>query len=223
LANLDVMAGTFVVTPGGEVEIRGNVSVFGNIALSGILGVSTIKPYTSDVTIDLAHTDASASGAFGRLIVRGINGEEVVTINSSGDARFQGDLSARQATFSGKLSADAGEFNDLTIQQFSNLATASVSGDLSVEGRFISGSRSVGVNVTVASGSSELVVSGLGRPTAEYVVNIAPSWNTTTWVHDKTPDSFIMSFGTPAPASAPQGGASAGKAATADWFLIEKK
>jgi hypothetical protein len=201
-ANLDVMAGTLIVTSGGEVQIHGNVSIFGNIALSGVLGVSTIRPYDSgDVSIDLSHTTASESGTFGRLIVRGLHGEEVVKIDDKGSARFQGDLSARQATFSGVLSSTSLETRDATV-----------SGDLSVGGRFISGGRSVGVNVTVATGSSELVISGLGRLSNEYVVNVQPSWNTTTWIHSKTPDQFIMSFGTQAPASA-----------SADWFLIEKK
>jgi len=57
------------------------------------------------IDLDNSSPDASES-AFGKLIVKGEGGEEVASIDAEGNARLAGDLEARQASFSGKMSSN---------------------------------------------------------------------------------------------------------------------
>ncbi|KKR01929.1 MAG: seg, partial [Microgenomates group bacterium GW2011_GWC1_39_12] len=110
LANIDMMAGTLVITTSGDVVVSGNLFV------AGILGASTIKPIDGNLTLSLEQT-ASASG-FGKLIIQGIDEKTVVfdeqgNITASGSATFAklniSGMDDTTATLSATSSATIGE------------------------------------------------------------------------------------------------------------------
>lgn len=73
----------------------------------------------------------STSSGFGKLIVKGKEGKEVVSIDAEGNARFAGDLEARRASFAGELHAKkivAEEIVGLK-GKFGELITATVSAE----------------------------------------------------------------------------------------------
>lgn len=126
LASLDIMNGTLVV------NTLGNVMVNGNLEISGILGVNTIAPTnTSDLTFDISKT-ASDSSQFGKILVKGSNGNIVATITASGSARFAEDIEARRAQFIGDLEASGtGKFTNViapTVQTEQLIFTPSAAG-----------------------------------------------------------------------------------------------
>ncbi|MBI2267822.1 MAG: hypothetical protein HYU80_00020 [Candidatus Blackburnbacteria bacterium] len=94
---VDIMAGTLIV------DAQGNVSVNGNLNIIGRLTASTIGAQEGgDLTLDLGRTNSSnlsnesnstnltsESSGFGELLVRGVNGETVASIDASGSATFR--------------------------------------------------------------------------------------------------------------------------------------
>ena len=92
-----------------------------------------IKPQNQDVIINLEptvspqSTDSVDKGQLARLIIKGLEGKTVTTIDSAGNASFSGQLIAdsiqinADATVAGTLTADkieAGNINDLTKTVF---------------------------------------------------------------------------------------------------------
>ena len=114
LADLDIMGGTIVIRPDGNVMINGNLTLTGDLTVGGVLGASTIKPTNGNLTLDIGN-QASGSSSFGTLLIRGSNKQIVASIDSSGNINTSGDLnaqnvyteslSARSATLSGTLAA----------------------------------------------------------------------------------------------------------------------
>ena len=98
LANVDILAGTLVVTT------EGNVIVSGNLTVSGILGVSTIRPTTDTITLSLEKT--ASPSAFGKLIVKG-TGEKTVTIDEQGNLTASGSATVTKLNITGMDDASA--------------------------------------------------------------------------------------------------------------------
>jgi len=93
LANIDLMNGAMII------DTAGNALFAGNVNIAGVLGVSTIKPLPmTDLIFDLANdaTTSATPSAFGKLIVKGKDGNAVATFNADGSASVSGALSANE-------------------------------------------------------------------------------------------------------------------------------
>ncbi len=97
-ANVDILAGTMVITTTGDVLVTGNLAVTGNVAIGGTLGVSTIRPNTEDLTINLEKT--SSASAFGKLIVKGA-ADKTVTIDQNGNITASGSATVARLNITG--------------------------------------------------------------------------------------------------------------------------
>jgi hypothetical protein len=64
---------------------------------------NTIKPQKEDITIDL--NEIEPGGELNKLIIKGLEGKTVASIDTAGNATFSGTLAARNATISGTLAA----------------------------------------------------------------------------------------------------------------------
>jgi excisionase family DNA binding protein len=170
LAAIDLLSGTLIVNPAGNVVINGDLAVSGNVAIGGVLGVESLTSLGRDLTISLngqSSTDATDSGIpVGSLIVKGASESAIATINASGSARFSGDISA-----SGSAS-----FTGLSV-----------------------GKQSTGINVPVYARQSSLTVTGINQQTTGYGVYVVAAWNTTSWISHKALNGFVINFGTAAP------------------------
>jgi len=91
-----------------------------------------IKPQNQDVVINLENTDPNA-GKLAKLIIKGLEGKTVTTIDSAGNASFSGQVIAdsltinNDATVAGNLTAESSIINHLT------------SNDASISGKLIAG------------------------------------------------------------------------------------
>ena len=103
LANVDILDGTLLMDIYNRIFVTGDLFVSGNTTVNGVLGVSTIKPTTNGLTIDLssplplleASGSASPSARFSSLLIRGADQTIVASIDASGSARFGGNVSAQ--------------------------------------------------------------------------------------------------------------------------------
>jgi hypothetical protein len=101
LDSVDIMNGTMVIDPLGNVAINGNLSITGDLAIGGTLGVSTIRPSMENIDVSLNKTASSSS--FGKLLVRGIDNKQVASIDASGNANLAGDITASGSATVAKL------------------------------------------------------------------------------------------------------------------------
>ena len=94
-----------LVTQSLEASVATIQTLSSNLLTSNLLKVKLISPIPdgTDVTIRIGN-ESNASNE-GKLAIQNSEGNEVALIDSEGNARLQGDLSARQATFSGELYA----------------------------------------------------------------------------------------------------------------------
>jgi hypothetical protein len=97
LANLDIMDGAIVINTAGDALFTKNVKI------QGILGIDTVRPLeTHDITFDLAQeplqesSESATPSAFGKLIVKGVDGQAVATFSPDGSASVSGTLTAKE-------------------------------------------------------------------------------------------------------------------------------
>ncbi|MBI2641513.1 hypothetical protein HYW87_02855 [Candidatus Roizmanbacteria bacterium] len=71
------------------------------------LEVTSIKPSTQNLEIDLSQIDKAPQdkGPLAELIIKGLEGKTVASVDSSGNATFSGELTAREASIAGVLTA----------------------------------------------------------------------------------------------------------------------
>ncbi len=100
LANVDILAGTLVITTTGDVVVTGNLIV------TGILGASIIKPIDNNLTLSLEHITASPSSSFGKLIVRGKE-EHTVEFDAQGNITASGSATIAKLNISSMDDATA--------------------------------------------------------------------------------------------------------------------
>ena len=111
-----------------------------------------IKPQGGDLVINLDKTsevspppsadsltsevNTGNKGALARLIIKGLEGKTVTTIDAEGNASFSGQIIAdslkidNDATISGNLVASDAQFDNVTMKQLNNEGDASISGKL---------------------------------------------------------------------------------------------
>jgi hypothetical protein len=158
-ANVDIMAGTLVITTSGDVVISGNLIV------TGILGASTIRPTVGDLTLSLEHTTASSSSesAFGKLIVKG---KEAHTVEFD----EQGNIIASGSATVARLN-------------ITNMMDT-----LSTESAIASSSATIGSTI-LAAGQTELTVftSAVTEKSLIYVTPQSSTNNQVLYVTTKTP------------------------------------
>jgi len=91
LGGIDILAGKIVIDEHGNATFEGDVTVKGNLA------AKTIRPLPeNDLVIDLAQIPLTATesggentdSGFGQLLVKGLNGQTVASIDASGSATF---------------------------------------------------------------------------------------------------------------------------------------
>ncbi|MCJ7829613.1 hypothetical protein MUP50_00800, partial [Patescibacteria group bacterium] len=97
------------------------------------ISLAEISPATEsgNIVINLqlpTESSESSESAFGKLIIKGEEGQEVVSIDSSGNATFAGTLTANEATITGTLYADEiitkhGKFGDLLVNEIAKTET----------------------------------------------------------------------------------------------------
>ena len=121
LGSVDIMGGTMVIDPFGNVLVNGNLAVTGDITVGGTLGVSDIRPSLDDVSISLNKTASSSS--FGKLLVMGTDNKPVASIDASGDASFAGDLTASGSATVSKLNISLAD--SIASSQSGEIATSS--------------------------------------------------------------------------------------------------
>jgi len=106
----------------GRIETQGLISPVAEIGeiKTQRISLAEISPATEsgNIVINLQTPTESSESAFGRLIIKGKEGQEVASIDSQGNATFAGTLSANEATITGTLYADEiitkhGKFGDL--------------------------------------------------------------------------------------------------------------
>lgn len=86
LGGVDILAGKIVI------DEKGNMTVEGDIRVKGSLFANIISPLPEqDLTIDLKQkaVDETQDSGFGKLIVKGVEGEVVASIEASGTATFK--------------------------------------------------------------------------------------------------------------------------------------
>jgi len=120
ITSTEVISDTITATQGTFDNLLVNVGL-----VAPTIETSEIKPLEGegDVAIELGNRqEALGTSGFGRLLIQNRLGETVAEIDEGGNARLQGDLSARQATFSGELASQS-----LRVEQ-----DASIAGELRV-------------------------------------------------------------------------------------------
>ncbi|MFH1827581.1 MAG: tail fiber domain-containing protein, partial [bacterium] len=94
------------------------------------LETTEIKPENKEVIINLSENNDIEKGQLSKVIIKGLNNSKVAELDSAGNARFQGDLSARHATFSGTLTSGKIDTKDGRFQGNLSANQASISGKL---------------------------------------------------------------------------------------------
>jgi hypothetical protein len=92
-ADVDILAGTLVVTTSGDVVVTGN------LLIKGILGVSTIAPASDNLTISLKREKEGTASAFGKLIIKGI-ADKSVEIDEQGNIVASGSATVTRLNIS---------------------------------------------------------------------------------------------------------------------------
>ncbi len=86
LGGIDILAGKIVI------DKHGNATFEGDLTVKGRLAANTISPLPeNDLVIDLAQIPVGpevTQSAFGKLLVKGLDGQTVAFIDASGSARF---------------------------------------------------------------------------------------------------------------------------------------
>jgi len=121
LGNVDIMGGTMVIDPMGNVMVNGNLAVSGDLTVNGTLGVSDIRPSMDNVEVSLNKTASSSS--FGKFLVNGPDNKPVASIDASGSARFAGDLTASGSATVAKLNISLND--SIASSQSGQTATSS--------------------------------------------------------------------------------------------------
>jgi len=91
----------------------------------------TSSSESGDIVINLeipTESSESSESAFGQLIIKGQEGQEVASIDAEGNATFAGTLTANEATIAGTLYADEiitkhGKFGDLLVNEIAKIET----------------------------------------------------------------------------------------------------
>ncbi len=110
-----------------------------------------VRPQNKDLTINLEppanpnSTDAVEKGALASLIIKGLEGKTVASIDAVGNATFSGTITASEATIAGTIAASQVTTNQLTSQQASfqeaqilNVKTQNLEGkEASLSGKLI--------------------------------------------------------------------------------------
>lgn len=83
LGGIDILAGKIVI------DQEGNLTVEGDVTVKGSLFANMIQPLDEqDLIINLSHSEEATGSGFGQLLVKGIDGEVVASIDASGSAQF---------------------------------------------------------------------------------------------------------------------------------------
>jgi len=114
LSVVDIMGGTLVIDPSGDVIVNGDLAVTGDMTIGGTLGVSTIRPTMDNIEVSLNKTASSSS--FGTFLINGKDNKPVVRIDASGSADFAGNLTASGSATVSKLNIS---LNDSTASSSS--------------------------------------------------------------------------------------------------------
>jgi hypothetical protein len=122
LGSLDLLAGTMIIDTSGNVRVTGNLAVSGNVTVGGVLGADTIQTNSGDITLSL-EKPSSGSATFGSLLVKGAGNEPVVSISSTGNANFAGNISASGSATVKKLNIN--QTLDIASSQSGQIATSS--------------------------------------------------------------------------------------------------
>ena len=174
LAGLDIMGGSMIV------DTSGNVLANGNFRVNGVVGADFIAPNKDAITIDLSRSFASDSAsistasAFGRLLVKGIDGTTVAAFGADGSASVSGTFTAKELKAQ-KLTVVRGEEST-----GSALLTASVGEAILPRGSTM---------VTIATSATE----------RQSIIFVTPTTQTdkTLSVIDKRDGSFTIAIPTP--------------------------
>ncbi len=169
LANVDILGGTLVITTDGNVVVTGNLAVSGNLQVGGILGASTIRPTTDNLTVSLEKT--SSASAFGKLIVKGVEDKQV-------EIDEQGNLVASGSATVAKLNISA--MDDLTA---STSATSSAT---------------IGEAVLVAGTKTKVIeTTAITEQSLIYVTPLSSTNNQVLYITDKVPNTgFVVNVDT---------------------------
>ena len=83
LGGIDILAGKIMI------DQEGNLTIEGDATIKGSLFANIIQPLDEqDLVIDLAHSEEATGSGFGDLLVKGLDGEIVASIDASGAAQF---------------------------------------------------------------------------------------------------------------------------------------
>ena len=185
LANVDILDGTLIMDIYNRIFVTGDLFVSGNTTVNGVLGVSTIKPTANGVTIDLS--------------------TPLPFLEASGSA-------SPSSSFASLLVRGA---NQTIVASIDASGSARFGGSVTIEGATqLNGplqlsQNSLGTSMAVAENQTTLIISGLSVESANYSIFVTASWNTSTWVMDKTVHGMTIGFSDPAPVGA-----------TVDWLLL---
>ncbi|HCM81879.1 TPA: hypothetical protein DIS60_00695, partial [Patescibacteria group bacterium] len=105
LFGIDFMDGSMVI------DEKGNVTIAQDLLVQGAVHTTTLSPLSDDLTINLSRTQITATdsagdvsyqeeatgsaSSFGKLLVKGIDGQTVASFDSAGGATVSGTLSAK--------------------------------------------------------------------------------------------------------------------------------
>jgi hypothetical protein len=124
LADVNIMDGAIIV------DTHGNVALSGNLAVAGTIATNTISPLGSgNVTVNLAHSQAGASGSgqlvssFGQLIIAGADNMPVVAFDAGGNATLSGGLMTSKLYIADASPVGATESGSLTGNGTIGIAT----------------------------------------------------------------------------------------------------
>jgi excisionase family DNA binding protein len=180
LAALDIMNGTLVINPSGNVILNGNLALNGNLQVTGNIVTSVLSPIDQNITLNLSKPSQTASisaspssqlaSEFGKLLIQGNGGYTVAGIDASGNATFSGQLSmAELFTYKLRLPTTTNE--------------STLSGTLQP---------SIGSAILPAGETSTTVLNGtISEQSIVFITPTSPI-SSTLYVIDKYPGEFIV-------------------------------
>jgi hypothetical protein len=168
LGSVDIMGGTMVIDPMGNVAINGNLAVSGDVTVGGTLGISIIRPSMDNVEVSLNKTASSSS--FGKFLVNGMDNKSVVSIDASGSASFAGDLSASGSATVSKLNITLA--NDSASTQSGQTATSSATIGTAI---LPAGTTEISIPTTQITDDSLIYVTPT-TPTGNQVLYVKEKW-----------------------------------------------
>ncbi len=184
LDTISFMGGTIVMTNDGKLTVDNTLIAKGGVE------TPVIRPLTSaDLTVDLnnsANREQGGASSFGQLLVKGTGGETVTAVDSGGNIRTVGDISARNATFTGNT--HIGSLSVPADYSATESANIRLEGSPDLNGQIVaslntSGQTGLGI---IPAGKKEILLrnTGIGDHTLVYLTPVTSTGGQTLFVKE---------------------------------------